>query len=137
MAIGKGPGPKKKVTSKIGTNKEGQTVAAKGYNMALVRKQGEPSTRTKTLTGSPVGTKVTTPVGIYAPQPVAPATKVAVAPAKKVDKRYGKGLTATGKVLRKVKEAVDPGNYSFKLGKGGGGGGKTCAAYSGYPNRRK
>lgn len=102
MAIlGKGPGPKKKVTSKIGTNKEGQTVAANGYNMALVRKQNEPSTRTKTISGGPVGTKVTTPVGIYAPMPEAPAKKVAAAPAKKKT-----GLTAAGKAIRNVKEAV-------------------------------
>lgn len=132
--IGKGPGPKKKdqPKSKIGGG-VGRTVAAPGYKMAITPKKGGPSDQIVSVGNFSSNVQS----GIYAPQPVAPATKVAVAPVKKVDKRYGKGLTATGKVLRKVKEAVDPGNYSFKLGRGGGGGGKTCAAYSGYPNRRK
>lgn len=141
MAIlGKGPRPKKKnknviPPSKVGMDpKSGQTVAAPGYKMGVIPKRGEAPTKEISVG---FGSPLTVQSGIYGPIPVGPGKKVAAAPVKKVDKRYGKGLTATGKVLRKVKEAVNPGNYSFKLGRGGGGGGKTCAAYSGYPNRRK
>jgi hypothetical protein len=124
--IGKGPVPKKKATSKIGTNKEGQTVAAKGYNMALVRKQNEPATRTKTIAGSPAGTKVTTPVGIYVPKPVAPAKKVEAAPNSK---KYGK--TTVGKAIDKVKDAVTPDKTTFKMkGRGKGAGPLKCFKYN-------
>jgi hypothetical protein len=138
MAIGLGPGKGKKKNdqpkSKIGGG-IGKTTVAPGYKMTLVRKQGEPATKTKTIAGSPVGTKVTTPVGVYAPMPVAPAKKVAAAPKKK---------TAVGKAIKKVARdidyAVSTTAYSLKPSvqkrgtfKGGGGGSKrgtkTCAAY--------
>lgn len=128
LSKGPGKGMKKKdqPKSKIGS-KDGQTVAAPGYKMALVRKQGEPSTRTNTISGGPVGTKVTTPVGINAPMPVVAAKKVAEAPKAKPKKS---GYTAVGKALRNVKDAVTPDKTTYKMrGRGRGAGALKCYKY--------
>lgn len=134
MAIMFGPGKgKKKEASKPlkAVSKAGQMTAAPGYKMALTRKQSEPATRTTTVSGSPVGTKITSPVGIYAPQPVGQGGKAAAAPAKK------KGPSAVGKAIAKTKTSIEMASRkriatSAYRGMGGGrrgGGGKSCAAY--------
>lgn len=139
MAIlGKGPGPKKKNKNVIPPSKvyrdpkSGQTMAAPGYKMGVIPKRGEAST--KQITG-PFGSKATVMNGIYGPIPVGPGKKVAAAAPKK--------KTAVGKVVKKVgrdidyaasqvKNALTPSvqkRGTFKGNKGGGRGGKTCAAY--------
>lgn len=133
-----GPGPKKKdqPKSKIGGG-IGTTTVAPGYKMALVRKQEEPSTRTKTIAGGPVGTKVTTPVGINAPMPVSPAKKVAAAPTKKSPSSVGKVIKSVGKAASKVGDAITPDKNTFNLkkarrtsGRGNKGGGPLkCFKY--------
>lgn len=141
MAIAKAPGLKKKdktSTSKVGSDsKSGQTVAAPGYKMGLVRNQADTKnpTKTKTLGEGAKAVSVTTRAGIIAPNPVNPATKALVAPNKK---------SAVGKVIKKVgrdidyaasqvKNALTPSvqkRSTFKGNRRGGrSGGKTCAAY--------
>jgi hypothetical protein len=144
LSKGPGKGGKKKdqPKSKIGS-KNGQTVAAPGYKMTLVRKQGEPATRTNTIAGSPVGTKVKTPVGVFAPMPVAPAKKV---PKRGYNLATGAPRkSAVGQALSDAKDSISyaVGQVGYNLrpsvqkratfkGGGGGGrrkGGKTCPAY--------
>jgi len=105
MAIAKGPGSKKKEkmpTSKVGADpKSGQTVAAPGYKMGLIKNEKDTKTSTKTYTigKGPASASFTAKQGIIGPKPVAPANKVPVAPKKK-------GLTTVGKAIRNVKDAV-------------------------------
>lgn len=133
MAIlGKGPGPKKKVTSKIGTNKEGQTVAAPGYKMGLMRNQKAIKEPTKTYTtgSGPAAVTRTQQQGIIGPKPTGGGVKAAPAPAKK-------GPTAVGKAIAKTKSSIEiaarrrkaTSAYRGGGGRGRRGGGKTCAAY--------
>ena len=105
MAIAKEPGLKKKdktSTSKVGSDsKSGQTVAAPGYKMGLIKNEKDTKTSTKTYTigKGPASASFTTKQGIIGPKPVTPANKVPVAPKKK-------GLTTVGKAIRNVKDAV-------------------------------
>ena len=140
--IGKGPGPKKKnknviPPSKVGS-RAGQTVAAPGYAMGLIKneKAMKEPTKTKTYGEGAKAVSVTTRAGIIGPKPAGPGGKVAAAaPVKK--KRTGR--TAVGQALYNVKDTIGDAayelkKYSFKnpFGGGGGrrrGGGKTCAAY--------
>lgn len=139
LSKGPGKGMKKKdqPKSKIGTGKDGQTIAAPGYKMGLVRNQRDIKTPTKSVTtgSGPAAVTRTQQQGIIGPKPVAPAQKVAAAPKKK---------TAVGKAIKKVARDIDYAvgtaayslkpsvqkRGSFKGNKGGGKkGGKTCAAY--------
>jgi hypothetical protein len=145
MAItGKGPGPKKKnktamPPSKVGT-RAGQTVAAPGYAMGLIKneKAMKEPTKTKTSGEGAKAVSVTTRAGIIGPKPAGPGGKVAAAPAKK------KGRSAVGKVIKKIGRDIDYAvgtvaynlkpsvqkRGTFKGNKGGRrGGGKTCPAY--------
>lgn len=148
MAIGKGPGPKKKdknamPPSKVGT-RAGQTVAAPGYAMGLIKneKAMKEPTKTKTSGEGAKAVSVTTRAGIIGPKPTGPGGKaVAAAPVKR------KGRSAVGQALYNVKDAI--GDVAYEAKKitrniespfkniGGGGGGRTCAAYAGYPKRRR
>jgi hypothetical protein len=109
MAIlGKGPVPKKKnkntmPTSKVGIDpKSGQTIAAPGYKMGLIRNQKDMKEPTKkyTMGEGPASASFTVKQGIIGPKPVTPGGKAAAAPAKK------KGPSAVGKAIRNVKDAV-------------------------------
>ena len=99
----KDPGPKKKVTSKIGTNKEGQTVASTGYSMGLIRNQKAMKEPTKkyTMGEGPASASFTVKQGIIGPKPVTPGGKAAAAPAKK------KGPSAVGKAIAKTKSSIE------------------------------
>jgi hypothetical protein len=122
--LGPGLGKKKdQPRTKIGSGKDGQTIAAAGYKMEITPKKGEPSS--KTLTVGRASTKV--PSGIYAPKPVVPAKKVAEAPKAKPKKS---GYTAVGKALRNVKDAVTPDKTTYKMkGRGRGAGALKCYKY--------
>lgn len=147
MAIGSGPGKgKKKQTStqKHYRSKDGQTVAAPGYKMGLLRNERDTKTPTKKITTGTGPTAVTRvqQQGIIAPIPAGPGGKVAATPKKK---------TAAGKVIKKigrdidyavgtVKNALKPSvqkRGTFKGNKRGGKIGEVCAAYFGYPTRRR
>jgi hypothetical protein len=150
MAIGLGPGKgKKKQASKPLKvySKDGQMVAAPGYKIGVIPKKGEAPT--KKIKG-PFGSEATVMNGIYGPVPAGPGGKAAAAPAKK------KGPSVAKKVVKKVGQAVTDVKNAVDLAKRrrfatsayrGGGGlgigralkrvGETCAAYAGYPARRR
>jgi hypothetical protein len=145
MAIGSGPGKgKKKQASKPLKmySKDGQMVAAPGYKIGIIPKKGEAPT--KKIKG-PFGSEATVPNGIYGPVPAGPGGKVAAAAPKK--------KSAVGKVVKKVGRAISEVKNDLELaarrrtatsayrggGRRGGGGkiGQVCAAYFGYPTRRR
>lgn len=155
MAIGLGPGKgKKKQASKPlkASSKNGQMVAAPGYGMGLIRNERDTKTPTKkyTVGTGPAAASFTAKQGIIGPKPLGPGGKAAAAPAKK------KGPSVAKKVVKKVGQAVNDVKNAVDLAKRrrfatsayrGGGGlgigralqrvGETCAAYAGYPARRR
>jgi hypothetical protein len=108
-------------------SKDGQTVVSKGYTMGLVRKKGEPETRTKTIGSGISSMNVTTPVGIYAPIPAAKEKSASSVTSK--PKRSGK--TSAGKVIDRAKKAMTPDKSTFKIkGRGKGDGPLKCFKYN-------
>jgi hypothetical protein len=134
MAIlGKGPGPKKKdmPKSKIGT-RAGQTVAAPGYAMGLIRNQRDIKTPTKSVTtgSGPAAVTRTQQQGIIGPKPTTTGVSFATPAAKK------KGPSAVGKAISKAKNSIELAARkrvatSAYRGRGGSSkrGTKSCAAY--------
>jgi hypothetical protein len=150
MAIGLGPGKgKKKQASKPSKvySKDGQMVAAPGYKLGLIRNAEHTKNPTKKITTG-TGPAAVTRVqqqGIIGPIPTGPGGKAAAAAPKK--------KSAVGKVVKKVGRAISEVKNDLELaarrrtatsayrggGRRGGGGkiGQVCAAYFGYPTRRR
>ena len=136
MAIlSKGPGKGMKKNdqpkSKIGS-KDGQTVAAPGYKMGLIRNQRDIKSPTKTVTtgSGPAAVTRTQQQGIIGPKPTTTGVSFATPAAKK------KGPSAVGKAISNVKNSIELAarkRVATSAYRGGGGrrrsGGKLCAAY--------
>jgi hypothetical protein len=144
MAIlGKGPGPKKNNKNKVSTSKvgtrAGQTVAAPGYGMGLIRNEKAMKEPTKkyTMGSGPAAVTRTQQQGIIGPKPLGPGGKAGAATPAPKKKRTGR--TAVGQALYNTKDAITDVTYELrKYGfknpfQGSGGGrrrrGKTCPAY--------
>lgn len=119
MAIlSKGPGKgknKQASTQKHYRSKDGQTVAAPGYKMGLIRNERDIKTPTKTITmgTGPMAVTRTQQQGIIGPKPVAPAQKVAAQPKKK--SAVSKAVKSVGRAVGKVGEALTPDRTTFNL----------------------
>jgi hypothetical protein len=148
MAIGLGPGKgKKKQASKPlkAYSKDGQMVAAQGYAMGTIPKKDG---KTHKMLQSKYGTSMV-PSGIIGPKPLGPGGKAAAAPAKKGPSVAKKVVKKVGQAVTDVKNAVDLAKRkriatsAYRGGRGLGIGralqrvGETCAAYAGYPARRR
>lgn len=105
LSKGPGKGMKKKdqPKSKIGSGKDGQTVAAPGYKMGLVRNQRDMKTPTKTVTtgSGPAAVTRTQQQGIIGPKPTTTGVSFATPAAKK------KGPSAVGKAINNVKNSIE------------------------------